>query len=539
MIDAHGPIEFQPNGHLKNCDCEGCDFHIGVLHTLIQRVAHPNIMSIAAPDDNTTQTFDQIIADVTKYVYHYELGDSPKAWLHARIALLDSLGCAMETLATSDECKRMLGPIVPGTKVPNGFKLPGTPYQLDPMKGAFDMGILIRYLDHSDGFYGKEWGHPSDNLGAILAVSDWLDRTAAPDRAPGAPPLTINTVLTALIKAYEIQGTFQILNSFNALGIDHVILVKLSATAVTCWLIGLGEAQTKAAISHVWVDGHPLRTYRHAPNAGPRKGWAGGDACMRAIHLALLVRNGQPGLPTALTAPRWGFYAAVFKDDRFSFHQSFGSWVIENIFFKLVPAEGHAISALEAVLHIIPEIQARELDIEKDVIKIRVRTHAGAILIISKSGELHNAADRDHCIQYMMAVTFLKGSLIQYADYEDESPWATDPRVDRLRAKIELVEEERFSREYLDVDKRSAANGVTLILHNGGAMEEVLIKYPLGHALRPETVNAVYEKIRRNLGMMFSEAHVERIITSVEDGNKPVKEFIDLFSKDKSGDFKL
>ena len=374
-----------------------------------------------------------------------------------------------------------------------------------------------------------------DNLGAILAVSDWLSRSPPQVRSnnPTAPPLTVSTLLTALIKAYEIQGLFQILNSFNALGLDHVVLVKVSATAVTCWLLGLSEPETHAALSHVWMDGHPLRTYRHAPNTGPRKGWAGGDACMRAVHLSLLTKAGQPGAPTVLTAPRWGFYAATFRNQKFLFHRPFGTWVMENIFFKLIPAEGHAISALEAVLEISRILVDQGLNVDQDIAKIRVRTHAGAILIINKSGELYNAADRDHCMQYMMAVTFLKGSLIEYSDYSDTSPWAKDPRVDRLRAKIELVEEERFSREYLDVDKRSAANGVKILLQDGRQLDEIVIEYPLGHALRPETVGAVETKFRKNLKRAFSPEEVERIIRSSENEDTPIKDFVDNFVRGK------
>ncbi|KAL6717779.1 hypothetical protein ACLMJK_003864 [Lecanora helva] len=491
-------------------------------------------MSPSIPDDNSNQVYDQVIVDITTYVYHHK-PTSVKAWHHARIALLDALGCAIETLTTSHECGRMLGPVVPATKVPNGFRLPGTSYQLDPIKGAFDMAVLIRYLDHSDGFYGAEWGHPSDNLGAILAVSDWLDRSAIDklESHLNRRPLTISTLLNALIKAYEIQGIFQIRNSFNALGIDHVILVKIAATAVTCWLLELSELQTQAAISHAWIDGHPLRTYRHAPNAGPRKGWAGGDACMRAVQLALLTRSGQPGAPTALTAPRWGFYTAMFKSQAFAFHRPFGTWVIENIFFKLVPAEGHAISALEAMLEISRTMANRGFDVDVDIAKIRVRTHAGAILIINKSGKLHNAADRDHCIQYMMAVTLLKGSMIESSDYKDDSCWANDIRVDRLRTKIELVEEKRFSEEYLDVDKRSAANGVKVELHSGQELDEVVVEYPLGHTLRSETLGAVETKIRKNLERGFSPQHAGKIMAASKDMDMPVREFLDLFVSPK------
>lgn len=260
---------------------------------------------------------------------------------------------------------------------------------------------------------------------------------------------------------------------------------------------------------------------------------------MRAVQLSLLTKAGQPGAPTVLTAPRWGFYAATFKHQVFSFHRPFGTWVMENIFFKLIPAEGHAISALEAVLQISRTLAEQGLDVDKDIAKIRVRTHAGAVLIISKSGALHNAADRDHCMQYMMAVTFLKGSLVEYSDYNDTSPWAKDPRVDRLRAKIELVEEEQFSREYLDVDKRSAANGVKVLLQDGRQLDEIVIEYPLGHALRPETVSAVETKIRKNLMRAFSPQEVERILRSSENGDMPIKDFVDLFVRDKETHAKL
>ena len=280
------------------------------------------------------------------------------------------------------------------------------------------------------------------------------------------------------------------------------------------------------------MDGHPLRTYRHAPNTGPRKGWAGGDAASRAVAIALLVQRGQPGAPAALTAPRWGFYDATFKGQELKFHRPFGTWVMENIFFKLVPAEGHAISALEAALKVHPLLKERGLDVDRDIERIRLRTHAGAILIISKSGPLQNAADRDHCLQYMLAVTLLKGSLVEYPDYQDTSPWPTDSRVDRLREKIELVEEPRFSREYLDVDKRSAANGLKIYLTGGREMDEVVVEYPLGHASRPETIPAVETKVQRNLGRSFSPDRVERIIKAVkEDQSMAVDEFVNLLAK--------
>ena len=307
----------------------------------------------------------------------------------------------------------MLGPVVAGTTVPNGFRLPGTSHQLDPVKGAFDLGTLIRYLDHNDAFPGAEWGHPSDNLGALLSVADWLSRTNtsaampidsggdihSPSRTP--PPTTMRTLLSAQIKAYEIQGCLQELNSFNAVGLDHTILVKIASTASVSWLLGLSEHQTLAALSQDFQDGHPLRTYRQAPNAEPRKGWAAGDACMRAVQRALLMRDGQPGAPTVLTAPRWGFYETLFRGREFLLKREYSSWVMETVAFKPIPAEGHAISAVEAALQLVDVMRRKNISAELDVERVRIRTQKPAYTIVNKSGPLRNAADRDHCLQFI------------------------------------------------------------------------------------------------------------------------------------------
>lgn len=370
-------------------------------------------------------------------------------------------------------------------------------------------------------------------------MADWLSRNPG-ERRPDAAPLTINTVLIAMIKAYEIQGCFQQLNAFNAVGLDHVILVKVASTAVVSWLLGVGEAEALNAVSQAWMDGHPLRAYRHAPNAGPRKGWAGGDACMRAVHLALLSRNGQPGAPTVLSAKRWGFYDSLFRGVEFKIPRKFGSWVMENIFFKIVPAEGHALAAIEAALLLRPELTRRGNSWHEDIEKIRIRTHAGACLIINKSGELHNAADRDHCMQYMIAVVMLKGQLLEYGDYADESPWATDSKVHDIRAKCELVEDAQFTEDYHDSSKRSMASGVTVCLKNGTEVGEVVVEYPLGNPKQAGTAQAVRAKSKKNLNLILEESTSQKVIDSIQkEDDMAVRDFVDMFVKQHSDSSKL
>lgn len=504
-------------------------------------------MAPANSDDNTKPPYDPILVSIAQYVYHYEI-TSAHAMAVARLALLDALGCAMETI-TSGECAPLIGPVVKNCTTHNGFRLPGTAYELDPVKGAFDLGILIRYLDHNDGFTGAEWGHPSgmfpfhvfwlhvtlrsvsDNIGAILAVADYLSRNPS-EASSSAPPLTLDTIFIAIIKAYEIQGCLQLANTFNAVGLDHVILVKVASTAISSWLLGLSESQAVDAISQAWIDGHPLRIYRHAPNAGPRKGWAGGDACMRAVHLALLTRAGQTGTPSALSTPRWGFCDALFRGKGIMLAREFASWVIENIFFKIVPAEGHALSAIEAMLMIRRHLIAKGADLVEEIIKINVRTHAGVCLIINKSGLLHNMADRDHCMQYILAVTLLKGDSPEYADYRDDSVWAVDQRVSDLRAKIELFEDKKFSDDYVNPDKRSMASALKVKLKDGSETEEVIVEYPLGNPRNSGTTEAVRIKIEKNLGLMFAHEEVAEILNAVQHrGNMSVRGFVDLLWK--------
>lgn len=479
--------------------------------------------------------YDEILVDITTYVFHYEV-KSTRAWQRARVALLDSLGCVIETLALSSECGQLIGPFVPGTDVPNGFRLPGTAYRLDPVKGAFDLASLIRYLDHNDAYPGAEWGHPSDNLGALLAVSDWLSRSyvAQPDinRDNQQPPQTLKTLLAALVKAYEIQGCFQIRNAFNQLGFDHTLLVKIASTAVTSWLLGLSESQTLAALSQAWQDGPSLRTFRQAPNTGPRKGWAAGDACMRAVHLALISRTGQPGAPTVLTNPRWGFYATMFGGKAFELPRAYASWVVESVFFKLIPAEGHGISAVEAAVQIGQELSRQGLKADLDIASVDVRTQAAAFTIINKTGPLHNAADRDHCLQYMIAVVLLKGSVIETEDYGDNSPWATDPRVDALREKMTITEDAGFTRDYHDQKVRSGANGIKVYLKDGKELEEVVIEFPVGHPKRNDTLEKVRAKFRKNMSLMFDDEKIAGMMRAVEDDDMRVCDFVDLFVKE-------
>ena len=375
-----------------------------------------------------------------------------------------------------------------------------------------------------------------DNIGAILAVVDWLSRTANTD---GWPILTMKTVLLAIVKTYEIQGCFQIRNAFNKMGLDHTILVRIASTAVACHLMGCTKMQTLAGVSHAFVDAGPLRIYRQSPNAGPRKGWAAGDACMRAVHLALLAKNGQPGVPTALSDPKWGFYAVMNQGKEFQLPKPFGNWVVETTFFKIHAAEGHAASAVEAALILSQQLRARNprdvWPIEEKISHIRVRTQKPAMIIINKQGNLHNAADRDHCMQYMVAVVILKGSMISAADYRDDSPWATDPRVDILRAKIEMTEDPQFTVDYHNEKKRSGANALLLSLADGTKMEEVLVEYPTGHPWRNDTSDFVKEKFKTNVKAWFTDEKAETIVVLAETElqefmRMEVSSFVDAFA---------
>ncbi len=466
---------------------------------------------------------DQVLVDIADYAGNRVI-DSREAYNTARLCLMDTLGCGLEALSYP-ACTKLLGPIVPGTIVPNGARVPGTSYVLDPVTAAFNIGAMIRWLDFNDTWLAAEWGHPSDNLGGILAAADWQSRT---NMAAGKPPHTMRSVLTAMIKAHEIQGVLALKNSFNRVGLDHVVLVKVASTAVVTALLGGTQEQLINALSNAWVDGQSLRTYRHAPNTGSRKSWAAGDATSRAVRLALMALRGEMGYPSALTAPTWGFYDVLFKGKPFQLEQPYGAYVMENVLFKIsFPAEFHAQTAVEAAIQLYPEVHTRLDEIEKIVIT----SHESAIRIIDKVGPLYNPADRDHCIQYMTAVGLIFGELTA-AYYEDAA--ARDPRIDALREKMVLVENPQYSRDYLDPDKRSIANAVQVFYSDGSHTENVAVEYPLGHRRRrTEGIPLLIEKFKTNLARRFSPAQAEKILDICSDQERletmSVPEFVDLF----------
>jgi 2-methylcitrate dehydratase len=477
---------------------------------------------MSAPISNVRPQPDQVLADIADYVTGFEI-TSAEAYRTAHYCLLDTLGCGFEALAYP-ACTKLLGPIVPGTIVPNGAKVPGTPYQLDPVQAAFNLGAMIRWLDFNDTWLAAEWGHPSDNLGAILMTADWLSRNAV---AAGRRPLTVRDVLTAMIKAHEIQGVIALANSFNRVGLDHVVLVKVASTAVVARMLGLARDEIINAVSLAWVDGQSLRTYRHAPNTGSRKSWAAGDATSRAVRLALIAKTGEMGYPSVLTAKVWGFYDVLFKGRPFTFDRPYGSYVMENVLFKIsFPAEFHAQTAVESAMQLHPLARER-LD---DIRRITIRTHESAIRIIDKKGPLANPADRDHCIQYMVAVPLIFGRLTA-ADYEDNV--AADPRIDALREKIECVEDPQFSRDYLDPDKRSIANGIAIEFADGSRTPEVVVEYPIGHRRRrADGIPLLIEKFRTNVARRFAAKQQQAILGVALDPERlaslPVHEFVDL-----------
>jgi len=459
---------------------------------------------VFSPLPNERPAPDQVLVDIAEYALNYEV-TSDLAYTTARACLIDTLGCGLEAL-DFPACTRLLGPIVPGTTVPNGARVPGTNFQLDPVHAAFNIGAMIRWLDFNDTWLAAEWGHPSDNLGGILAVADWLSRTAA---AESAAPMRMKQVLTAMIKAHEIQGCIALENSFNKVGLDHVVLVKVATTAVVCGLLGLSPAQTVNALSLAWVDGQSLRTYRHAPNTGPRKSWAAGDATSRGVRLALMAQAGEMGYPTALTAKTWGFYDVSFRGQPFRFQRPYGSYVMENILFKIsYPAEFHAQTAVEAAMTLRGRLQQAGKSAD-DIRRITIRTHEACIRIIDKKGPLSNPADRDHCVQYMVAVPLIFGRLTAM-DYEGEV--AADPRIDALRAKIQCVEDPVFTADYHHPDKRSIANSLRIELHNGDVFEET-VEYPIGHCRRREEgMPLLIEKFKVNLRRRFGLQQQSRIL---------------------------
>ena len=473
-------------------------------------------------DSNVRPDPDKVLVKIADYALNASI-ESKEALTSARYCLMDTLGCGLLAL-TFDDCKNLLGPYVENTQVPGGVRVPGTKHVLDPVKGAWDIGAMVRWLDFNDTWLAAEWGHPSDNLGGILATADYISQKNV---QLGKKALTIYDVLVSMIKAHEIQGILALENSFNRVGLDHVILVKIASTAVISSLFGLSKEQTINALSQAFVDGQSLRTYRHAPNAGPRKSWAAGDATSRALQLVLLTLKGQIGYPSAITAPTWGFQDVLFKGKDLSLPQEFGSYVMENVLFKIsFPAEFHAQTAVEAAVTLHSEVKSRVSNIQKIVIS----THESAIRIISKEGQLNNPADRDHCIQYMTAVGLLKGNLVA-EDYEDDV--AADPRIDLLRRKMVIEEDKRYSQEYLEADKRSIANAVQIFFEDGTSTEKIEVEYPLGHRRRREEgIPLLIEKFKSNLRTQFSQSRSEVILNLCLDESKlestTVSDFMEL-----------
>ncbi len=471
-----------------------------------------------------SQPFDQEIQDIVDYALNYEV-KSEVAYKTAWSCLLDTIGCGLESLEYP-ACTKLLGPLVPGTRVEKGVRVPGTNYELDVVQGAFNIGTAIRWLDFNDTWLAAEWGHPSDNLGGILAVADWLNRT-------GQKQLTVKDILTAMIKAHEIQGCIALENSFNKVGLDHVILVKIASTAVVCQMMGLTRDETLNAVSLAWIDGQSLRTYRHYPNAGSRKSWAAGDATARAVRLALMAKVGEMGYPSALTAKTWGFYDVSFKGNKFKFQRPYGSYVMENVLFKIsFPAEFHSQTACEAAFKLFEWMKANGKSSE-DIKKVTIRTHEACIRIIDKKGPLNNPADRDHCVQYMVAVPLIFGRLTA-KDYEDEI--AADPRIDALREKMECVEDPAFTADYFDPEKRSIANALTIEFNDGSKSDEIVVEYPVGHRRRREEgLPLLLAKYKTNLRRVFSEekaSEIEKISLDIDRLlTMKADDFVSLFVK--------
>lgn len=468
---------------------------------------------------------DQVLVDIADYVLNYEIKND-LAWKTAHYCLLDTIGCGLEAL-TYPACVKLLGPIVKGTVVPNGAKVFGTQHQLDPVQAAFNIGALVRWLDFNDTWLAAEWGHPSDNLGGILATADWLSRT---NLAEGKAPLKMKQVLEAMVMAHEVQGVMALENSFNKVGLDHVLLVKLASTAVVGKLIGLTRDELINAISLAFVDGQALRTYRHAPNTGSRKSWAAGDATSRAVRLALIAKTGEMGYPSVLSAKTWGFYDVSFKGNEFKFQRNYGSYVMENVLFKIsFPAEFHSQTAVEAAMTLHDKLKEAGKSTD-DVKKITIRTHEACIRIIDKKGPLNNPADRDHCIQYMIAVPMIYGRLTAL-DYEDNI--AADPRIDALRDKMETVEDPQFTADYHDPEKRSIANALTVEFNDGTVLDEVVVEYPIGHKRRREEgIPKLIEKYKINLARIYPEKQQKVVLENSLEYDKlaelNVNEFVDL-----------
>ncbi len=467
---------------------------------------------------------DQALQDIADYVIDFKV-ESQEALNTARNCLIDTIGCGLLALKYPN-CTRHLGPLVPGTSVENGARVFGKSFELDPVKAAWDIGALVRWLDFNDTWLAEEWGHPSDNLGAIMALSDYISRV---NIANHKSPLSIRDVLEYMIKAHEIQGILALENSFNKVGLDHVLLVRVASTAVATHMLGGTREQIIDALSQAWADGSSLRAYRHAPNAGSRKSWAAGDATSRAVRLAMITMAGEMGMPSVLSTPEWGFYDVSFKGREFSFSKSYGSYVMENILFKIsFPAEFHAQTAVECAVLLYPEIKEKLNEIER----IEVTTHESALRIIDKTGALDNPADRDHCMQYMLAVAMIKGDLV--AEFYEDSFHQQNSLIDKLRNKMILKEDKRYSKDYLADDKRSIANALQIFFKDGSQTDKVEVEYPIGHRnRRQEGIPLLERKFFNSLKSIYSKEHSNRIYSLCLDKEKieqtPVNEFMDMF----------
>jgi 2-methylcitrate dehydratase len=469
---------------------------------------------------NVRPPFDPLLEQIADYVCKSDPG-TPEARDTARYCLLDTLGCGLLAL-NYPACTKLLGPTVPGTVVPNGSRVPGTKFELDPVTAAFNIGALVRWLDFNDTWLAAEWGHPSDNLGALLAVTDFVSRTT-PDRA-----YTVGDLLTAIIQAHEIQGILALENGFNRVGLDHVLLVRIASTAVATRLLGGTREQIVNAVSNAWLDGGALRTYRHAPNTGSRKSWAAGDATSRAVKHALMAIKGEMGYPSALSAKTWGFSDVLFRGKPICVSHPFGCYVMEHVLFKIsFPAEFHAQTAVEAAIKLHPQVTPRL----NDVTDVVIHTQESAVRIIDKTGPLHNPADRDHCIQYMTAIGLIFGELTP-EHYEDKT--AKDPRIDALRAKMTVKDDPRYSREYLEPDKRSIANAIQVFFRDGSATDKIEVEYPVGHRRRrAEGKPLLIKKFKANAETRFPGNQVENILPFFDDSARmektPVNRMLELF----------
>jgi 2-methylcitrate dehydratase len=463
---------------------------------------------------------DKVLTDIADYALSYRI-DSKAAYETAYYCLMDTLACGFQALQYP-ACTKLMGPVVPGATLPGGSRVPGTSYELDPVQAAFNIGTMIRWLDFNDTWLAAEWGHPSDNLGAILAVADYLSRRNA---AQGAKSLSVRDVLTAMIKAHEIQGVTALENSFNRVGLDHVLLVRIASTAVAAAMLGGTRDQVINAVSNAWVDGGALRTYRHAPNTGSRKSWAAGDATSRAVRHALIALTGEMGYPSALSAKTWGFQDVLFKGKALSYPQSLGSYVMENVLFKIsFPAEFHAQTAVEAAMTLHPQVASRLDQIEKVVIE----TQEPGVRIIDKTGKLANPADRDHCIQYMVAIPLIFGRLTA-ADYEDSV--ANDPRVDKLRSVMQVRENTQFTQDYYAADKRYIGNAVQVFFRDGSSTPRIAVDFPIGHhKRRAEGMPVLVKKFEASVAAHFTPKQTESIKALFADRARleqmPVQEFV-------------